>query len=211
MNFWLLKAAGTVEDEDAMLENNVITIGWSEFPDFSGVENEVQVKKVMLDKYPSMQEERCKAWAGEIYSFIKKIGQGDLVAVPLKTRSEMIVGKVTGDYEYRQVSNFITHVRKVRWMKTLPKENFEEEYDMDLNSPETLLQVKASREQLSGLLGMKSLGTLLDELTTSLEDLELLREEMNELVKRIYEAKDLSEARLIATEMEKLLREKTTD
>lgn len=209
MKLWLLKAAGTIEDEEAMLENNVITIGWSEFPDFSGIENEVQVKQAMLDKYPSMQEERCKVWAGEIYSFIKKIGNGDLVAVPLKTRNEIIIGRVGGDYEYREVSPFMSHVRKVRWLKTLLKGDFEEEYAADLNSPETLLQVKASKEQLSGLLAMKSLGTLLDELASSLEDLELLRERMNELVNRIYEAEDLSEARLIADEMEKLLREKT--
>lgn len=209
MNLWLLKAAGTIEDEEAMLENNVITIGWSEFPDFSGIEDEAQVKQVMLEKYPSMNEERCEGWAGEIHTFIKKVRQGDLVSIPLKTRNEMLIGKVTGDYEYRQVSNFITHVRKVRWMKNLLKGKFEEEYDTDLNTPETLLQVKATREQLSGLLGMKSLGTLLDELSNSLEDLELLREQMNELVNRIYEAEDLSEARLIATEMEKLLREKT--
>ena len=71
-----------------------------------------------------MQEVRGCAWAGEICSFITKIKKGDLVAVPLKTKNEIMIGKVTGNYEYRQLSNFISHVRKVRWLKTLPKGDF---------------------------------------------------------------------------------------
>jgi predicted Mrr-cat superfamily restriction endonuclease len=45
MKLWLLKAAGTLEDEEIILENSVITIGWAEFPDLSGTKNEVQIKK----------------------------------------------------------------------------------------------------------------------------------------------------------------------
>ncbi|WP_440955337.1 restriction endonuclease [Methanosarcina sp. Mfa9] len=209
MNLWLLKAAGTLEDEEAILENNVITIGWSEFPDLSSTENKAQVKQVMLEKYPGMQEERCEAWAGEINSFIKDLRLGDFVAVPLKTRNEVIIGKVSGDYEYREVSPFVSHVRNVRWLKTLLKGDFEEEYDVDLNSPETLLQVRASKEKLARFMEIKSLGTLHYELALALEDLELLREQLQELLVRLLETEDLSKAKLIATEMEKLLREKT--
>lgn len=87
MRFWLLKAAGTLEDEELILEYSVITIGWAEFADLSSIRNEAQVKRIMLEKYPGMQDERSSAWAGEIYSFITKIKKGDLVAVPLKTRN----------------------------------------------------------------------------------------------------------------------------
>jgi restriction system protein len=208
MKLWLLKAAGTLEDEELILENNVITIGWSEFPDLSCIKNEAQVKKIMLEKYPGMQEERSSAWAGEIHSFITKIKKGDLVAVPLKTRSEILIGKVTGDYEYRQLSDFISHIRSVKWLKTLPKGDFEDEYDADLSSPEALSLIEADPEKLSGLIEIKTLGVLIEELNFALDDLDSLKERLLELTYRLAETEEISEVREIAAEMEKMLREK---
>jgi restriction system protein len=208
MKLWLLKAAGTLEDEELILENNVITIGWSEFPDLSCIKNEAQVKKIMLEKYPGMLEERSSAWAGEIHSFITKIKKGDLVAVLLKTRSEILIGKVTGDYEYRQLSDFISHIRSVKWLKTLPKGDFEDEYDADLSSPEALSLIEADPEKLSGLIEIKTLGVLIEELKFALDDLDSLKERLLELTYRLAETEEIFEVREIAAEMEKLLREK---
>lgn len=208
MKLWLLKAAGTLEDEEIILKESVITIGWAEFPNLSQIKNEEQVKKLMLEKYPGMQEVRGCAWAGEICSFITKIKKGDFVVVPLKSKNEVLIGKITGNYEYRQLSNFISHIRKVRWLKTLLKGTFEEEYDVDLNSPETLFLIKADPQKFSGLIETKSLGVLVEELNFALDDLDFLRERMLELVCRLDETDDIAEVRKIAAEMEKMLREK---
>jgi predicted Mrr-cat superfamily restriction endonuclease len=208
MNLWLLKAAGTLEDEEIILENSVITIGWAEFPDLSSVRSEAQVKKIILEKYPGMQEERSSAWAGEILSFITEIKKGDLVAVPLKTRNEMLIGKVTGDYEYRQISDFIRHIRSVSWLKTLPKGDFEEEYDVDLSSPETLSLIEEVPEKFSNITEIRTLGVLIEEPNFALDELGSLKEKLLELTYRLAATEDISEVRKIAAEMEKMLREK---
>lgn len=208
MKLWFLKAAGTFEDEEIILKESVITIGWAEFPNLSHVKNEEQVKKIMLEKYPGMQEVRGCAWAGEICSFITKIKKGDFVAVPLKSKNEVLIGKVTGNYDFKQLSNFISHVRKVRWLKTIPKGVFEREYSVDLNSPETLFFIKSDPEKLSCLIETKSLGVLVEELNFALEDMDFMRERMLELVYRLSETDDIAEIKRIAAEMEKMLREK---
>lgn len=208
MKFWLLKAAGTLEDEELILENSVITIGWTEFPDLSSIKNEAQVKKIILEKYPEMQETRSSAWAREINSFLTKVKKGDLVAVPLKTRNEMLIGKVTGDYEYRQLSDFISHIRSVRWLKTLPKGDFEVEYDIDLNSPEVLSLIKASPEKLSDLTEIKSLEVLVEEFNFALDELDSLKERLLEFTCRLAETEEISEVKTIAAKMKKILREK---
>lgn len=207
MKLWLLKSAGTLEDEERILEDSVVTIGWAELPDLSH-RNEEQLKKLMLEKYPSVRGELSETWAGEIYSFITKIEKGDLVAVPFKTRNEVLIGKVTGDYEYRQITGFIRHVRKVRWLKTISKGDIEEEYDVDLNSPEAILPIKADLQKLSALVETKSLETLIGELSFALEDLELTKEKMLELVARLAETDEITEVRKIAAEMEKILKKK---
>ncbi|AKB32476.1 hypothetical protein MSSIH_1786 [Methanosarcina siciliae HI350] len=208
MKFWLLKAAGTLEDEEIILENSVITIGGAEFPDLSGIEDKEQVKKLILEKYPGMRGELSETWAGEIYSFVTKIKKGDLVAVPFKTRNEVLVGKVTGNYEYRQLSDFISHVRLVRWLKTVPKGYFEEEYDIDLNAPEAISLISTEPEKLSVLVETKSLESLARELSSTLGDLDLMKEKMLELVDRLAETEEIPEVRKIAAEMEKILKEK---
>lgn len=208
MKLWLIKAAGTLEDEEIILEDGVITIGGAEFPDLSSIKNEEQVKKLILEKYPGMRGERSGTWAGDICSFVTKIKKGDLVAVPLKTRNEVLIGKVTGDYEYRQLSDFISHIRRARWLKTFPKGAFEEEYDVDLNSPESLFLIKADPEKLSDFTETKSLGALVEELSFALEDMDLMRGRMLELVYRLAETEEIPEVRKIAAEMEKMLREK---
>ena len=207
MKFWLLKSAGTLEDEERILEDSIVTIGWAELPDFSG-KNKEQVKKLILEKYPGMREEFSETWAGEICSFITKIEKGDLVAVPFKTRNEVLIGKINGDYEYRHLTDFISHIRKVRWLKTISKGEFEEEYDVDLSSPETLYPIKADVQKLSSLAGAKSLETLIGDFSFALEDLDLIKERMLELVNRLAETEEISEARRIAVEMEKILKER---
>lgn len=208
MKFWFLKAAGTLEDEELILENSVITIGGAEFPDLSGIKDREQVKKVIVEKYPGMKGELSETWAGEIFSFITEIEKGDLVAVPLKTRNEVLLGKVNGDYEYRQLSAFICHIRKVRWLKTVPKGDFEDEYDVDFNSPEAIFPIKADFKKVSILAGTKSLEALLGELNLALEDFNFMKERLLELVNRLAETEEISEVRRIAEEMEKILKEK---
>lgn len=208
MKLWLLKAAGTLEDEEIILKDSIITIGGAEFPDLSNIKNEEQVKKLILEKYPGMREERSETWAGEICSFIRKIKKGDLVTIPLKTRNEVLIGKVTGNYEYRQLTDFISHIRKVRWLKTSLKGVFEEEYNVDFNSPEALFLIKADPEKLADFIETKSMGALIEDLGFALEDLDFLRERMLELAYRLAETDEIPEVRKIAAEMEKMLREK---
>lgn len=207
MKFWLLKSAGTLEDEEKILEDSVVTIGWAELPDLSG-RNKEQVKRLILEKYPGTREELSETWAEEICSFIKKIEKGDLVAVPFKTRNEVLIGKINGDYEYRHLTDFISHIRKVRWLKTIFKEELEEEYDVDLSSSKTLFQIKADLQKLSALVEAKSLETLIGELSFVIEDLGLMKERMLELVYRLSETDEISEVRKIAAEMEKVLKER---
>ncbi len=208
MKLWLLKAAGTLEDEEIIQEDSVVTIGWSEFSDLSNIKNEEQVKKLILEKYPGMRGDRSGTWAEDICSFITKIKKGDLVAVPLKTSNEVLIGKISGDYEYRKLSDFISHIRRVRWLKTLPKGAFEEEYNVEFNSPEALFLIKADPEKLADFIETKSLGALIEELSFALEDLEFLREQMLDMVYRLAETDEIPEVRRIASEMEKMLREK---
>ena len=92
--------------------------------------------------------------------------------------------------------------------KTVPKGYFEEEYDIDLNSPEAISLISTEPEKLSVLVETKSLESLARELSSTLGDLDLMKEKMLELVDRLAETEEIPEVRKIAAEMEKILKEK---
>ena len=59
----------------------------------------------------------------------KKIKKGDLVVLPLlQSQRDIAVGIITGDYEYKQYTSQIIHSRKVTWIKTIARS----EFDLDL-------------------------------------------------------------------------------
>ena len=43
------------------------------------------------------------------------IKKGDLVALPLKTQSSIVIGEVTGDYEFKEYTPNIKHTHSVKW------------------------------------------------------------------------------------------------
>ena len=53
----------------------------------------------------------------QIWDFAKEIKKGDIITLPLKSQSSIVLGRVEGDYEFREISPLIKHIRSVKWLK----------------------------------------------------------------------------------------------
>lgn len=128
MALWLVRAGRHGEQEQYSLEHNIVSIGWSDLDfDLSSLTRD-ELKKALEDKHPGKAKNAYSNYAGQIWSFVKKIEQGDLVVLPLKVQSGIAVGKITGGYSYRNdpLSN-IRHTRPVQWIATLPRTAFDQD------------------------------------------------------------------------------------
>lgn len=98
-------------------------IGWSELPDLSQVKTREDLAKLMQETYPDQNQRRLNNWIGQVWAFRDRIQSGDLVVLPLKTRSSVAIGKVTGAYAYLTDEQGIRiHTRPVQWLRTdLPR------------------------------------------------------------------------------------------
>jgi restriction system protein len=120
MAIWLVRAGRHGEQEDAALENGIVVIGWEELPDLSKVKTREELAHLMNDTYPNERPNTLTNWTGQIWAFRERIKANDLVVLPLKTRSAIAIGQVTGPYEYDPTGQQggWCHTRKVIWLRT---------------------------------------------------------------------------------------------
>jgi len=131
------------EQEEGVLENSIVTIGWNDLPNLSKIRTKEQLEKLYDETYGPRKKAHVSNVAGQIWSFLKKINRGDLVALPLKRKSGIIIGEITGDYEFRDIPRFnINHIRNVKWIRTFPRSYFDQDILFSLGAFLTVGQVR---------------------------------------------------------------------
>lgn len=122
MSLWLIRAGKNGEREDFALEKNMVVIGWDSLPDLSSAKSRDAVEKLCVETYPNEKVNTVKNWARQLWTFKDTIKAGDLVILPLKSRSTLAFGSIAGNYEYH--SDFPAgahHARKVKWVTEIPR------------------------------------------------------------------------------------------
>ena len=142
MSLWMVRAGKHGEQEQGALEHSVVTIGWNELPDLSHVKNRDELAKLYAEVYPAAKKAEAANRIGQVWRFVGEIRKGDLVALPLKTQSAIAIGKVDSDYEYQKLTENIKHIRRVTWLKTLPRSAFPQDILYSLGAFKTVCQIE---------------------------------------------------------------------
>ena len=129
MQLWVLKGGRHGEQEERMLDRDLLAIGWHDMPDMTALNSKEELETVYRKTYPEAGEGRVANNVGQLSAFAKRMKKGDLVVVPLKTRSAIAVGEVAGDYRYETGSEVdFRHVRPVKWInKEIPRSKFDKD------------------------------------------------------------------------------------
>jgi len=144
MALWLIRAGKHGEDETAALDRGLAIIGWHEVPDLSSVQSYEEMKRRCSEVYPDMSPKAVMNNAAQLWSFAKRIEKGDLVALPLKTRSTIAIGKIVGDYQCLEGR----HVRKVKWIKEdIPRNAFGQDLLYSMGAFMTVCQIKRNNAE----------------------------------------------------------------
>jgi hypothetical protein len=81
MTVWLVQAGSYGEREDLALERNFVVIGWEDLPDLSGVTSREALQSLCHEVYPEEKLNTIRNWVGQVWAFIGRIKEGDLVGV----------------------------------------------------------------------------------------------------------------------------------
>jgi len=141
MSLWLVRAGRHGEQEQGALEHNVVTIGWNEFSDLSDIKTRDELAELYSRINPAAKKMQAANEVGQIWRFLREIQKDDLVALPLKTQSAIAIGKVLGEYEYKELTANIKHIRRVKWLKTIPRSAFDQDILYSLGAFMTVCQI----------------------------------------------------------------------
>ena len=158
MALWLVRAGRHGERENLALEKGLAVIGWEELPDLSDVGTREQLYELLEKTYPEEKRKTLLNWMSQIWPFLKKIQLNDLVALPLKSRSAIVLGKVTGPYQYRSDLSLNTkHTRPVKWLKELPRSVFDKDLLYSFGAFMTVCRIQRNNaeERVRALLAGK--------------------------------------------------------
>ena len=141
---WLVRAGKRGEDEDSSLEHGLAILGFNEVGNLEGVADRDSVAKLVKEAHPNDTGPRNTNRTAQLTTFALRMRKGDVVALPLKTRSGQIaLGRVTGDYSYQEIEGVDRHTRPVKWIRyNVPRTDFRQDLLYSLGSALTVCQIR---------------------------------------------------------------------
>ncbi|MCX7909611.1 MAG: restriction endonuclease [Ignavibacteria bacterium] len=184
MSLWVVRAGRYGENEQYALDHNIVTIAWNEFDDLSHIKSKEELTELYIKLNPGTKKMKIANEVGQVWRFIHEIQKNDLVALPLKMKSEIAIGKVLSDYEYKVLIPNIKHTRRVEWLKTIPRSAFDQDLLYSFGASMTVYKIERNNAE-------NRVKKLLKGEITKVEDTSQEEEEKEEEVINIDEyAKD---------------------
>lgn len=142
MTLWMVRSGKYGEREDLALEKNVAIIGWEAMPDLLGIKSREQLRELLEKTYPDQKPKTLVNWESQIWPFLYVMEKGDLIAMPLKSRSAIAFGTIEGLYTYRkEFPEDSRHTRKVNWTKEIPRDRFDQDLLYSLGAFMTVCRI----------------------------------------------------------------------
>lgn len=199
MTLWMVRAGRHGEQEDIALRENVVTIGWDELPDLSKIKKKDDLEKLYWKANPDAKKNQAANAIGQVWRFMREMKKGDLVALPLKKQSVIAIGRVedTG-YQHKKLAENVKHIRKVKWLKNIPRSAFDQDLLYSFGAFMTVCQISRNdaENRVKHLLKGKIDKT--DDDTTPVETIDIeqySRDEITKFIGRNFKGHDL--ARLV--------------
>lgn len=148
MALWLVRAGKRGEYEDLVLKEGVAVVGWERLGDLSGVPSREALLAELEEAYPDKGKNTLLNWLGQIWPFLREMQPGDLVALPLKQRPLVVLGRVKGPYQYRrELPPPCRHTRPVEWIKEIPRTRIDQDLLYSLGAFMTVCRIQRNNAE----------------------------------------------------------------
>ena len=130
-------------NEASLLQNKIIAIGWHKMGDLSQIKaDRDSYYKVYNKIYPSKSKQSIAGSAGQLFRFVNEAKIGDYVVYPTKFNRMINIGQIESEYFFDNDESEYPQKRKVRWLKSLPRESFSQGALYEIGSFLTFFQVR---------------------------------------------------------------------
>lgn len=193
MAVWVVRAGSRGEQEQIAIDNNLVTIGWNELSDLSGITTREALADLYRRHYADASPKKIANHVGQIWAFRERIKEGDLVVLPLHIQSAIAIGRITGPYKYRtDLGSEVLHTRPVEWIRTdIPRTAFDQDILYSFGAFMTVCQIKRNNaeERIKAVLAGKTVTSLkvatIDEEEDGEENLDIEQAAGDQLLEHI--------------------------
>lgn len=152
---WRLRAWDDIDLEQRFLTEDLIAISGDEIGDVADWPTDAELRTRLrgVAAFANKTEQAIGLFVSYWTAFRIEMQPGDTVVVPLSSRRAAI-GVIEGPYEYRggERDTKMRHVRRVRWVKVVPRSELDEAIRKVVNAPGTICRIQAP-DAARGLIG----------------------------------------------------------
>ncbi len=136
------------------IKDSFVAIGWDTMGDLSLIQPTREAFKAAYGAtYPDENPASIPVAAGVPFRFVAEMKEGDPIIFPSKPDRMINIGVVDGPYEFRPNASFRKpNIRRVRWLKHLPRASFSQAALYEVGSALTLFQVSTNAEEFQAAL-----------------------------------------------------------
>lgn len=159
MTMWLIRAGKIGQREKLALDSGLAIIGWEELPDLTSCSAREALQNLLKSTYPDEKPKTLMNWESQIWPMRDTIKAGDLIVLPLKTRADVSIGEIIGDYQYRpDLPGGAAHTRPVKWLKEFPRSAFDKDLLFSFGAFMTVCKVERNNaeQRVRAMLAGKS-------------------------------------------------------
>lgn len=144
MKAWLTRSGRYGERDSWALDESVTPGGFGEVADLSACRSLDDVRALVAQAYPDASANTVSNFGAQLWALSGRMAVADFVVLPLKTTSQVAIGRITGGYEYRTANPEPEkrHVRSVHWLRTdIPRSAIKQDLLYSLGAFSTYCQV----------------------------------------------------------------------
>ena len=144
-------------NENLLLQDNVIAIGWSAMGDLSKIKSDRESYYKAYDKvYPNKSKQSIAGSAGQLFRFVNEAKVGDYVVYPTKYNRMINIGQIEGEYFFDDKEPEYNQKRKVKWLKEIPRANFSQGALYEIGSFLSFFKVKHYADEFINAIHKKN-------------------------------------------------------
>ena len=148
MTVWMVRAGKHGEAEDIALDEGIAAIGYDELPSLKNVKSRQEMDALARSFYPNAKAKTLSQWVGILWAFRDTMHPGDIVVLPLKSRSAIALGTITGEYAFKRDAPYhAKHRRKVTWKPEIPRTAFDQDILNSLGSTLTVCRIERNNAE----------------------------------------------------------------
>lgn len=169
----MVRAGKHGEAEDIALDEGIAAIGYDELPSLSPVKSRQEMDALARSYYPNAKAKTLSQWVGQLWAFRDTMRPGDVAVLPLKGRSAIALGTITGDYAFKVDAPYhAKHRRKVTWKPEIPRTAFAQDLLNSLGSTLTVCRIERNNaeQRIRAMLVGQSTSPTQDAISVPIEE-----------------------------------------